>query len=262
MVPFGPLAELPPHEEQFLAGLAVHVPEEEPEVGELLPVVPGHFGQERPLAVHHFVMGEGQKEIFVKGIEHPEGQGVVVILPEDRVHGQIFQGVVHPSHVPLEAEAQAPDVDGAGDHGPVRGLLGRGLDIGEALVDFGVELAQKGDGFQVLPAAVLVGHPFPRFPGIIQVEHGGHGVHPEAVGVVAVQPEQGAAHEKAPDLVSAVIENGALPVGMKPPAGVGVLIEVGAVEEAEAVFVRREVGGHPVQDDADAVADAGSRRET
>ena len=44
-----------------------------------------------------------------------------------------------------------------------------------------------------------------------------------------------------------------LPVGMKPPAGVGVLIEVGAVEEAGAVLVGREVGGHPVQDDPDAV---------
>ncbi len=41
---------------------------------------------------------------------------------------------------------------------------------------------------------------------------------------------------------------------MKPLAGVGVLIEVGAVEEAGAVLVRGEVGGHPVQDDADAVA--------
>ncbi len=41
---------------------------------------------------------------------------------------------------------------------------------------------------------------------------------------------------------------------MKPPAGIGVLIEVGAVEEAGAVFVGGEVGGHPVQDDADAVA--------
>ena len=44
-----------------------------------------------------------------------------------------------------------------------------------------------------------------------------------------------------------------LPVGMKPSAGVGVLVEVGAVEEAEAVFVRGKVGRHPVQDDADAV---------
>ena len=44
-----------------------------------------------------------------------------------------------------------------------------------------------------------------------------------------------------------------LPVGMKPLAGVGVLIEVGAVEKAGAVLVGGEVGGHPVQDDADAV---------
>ena len=44
-----------------------------------------------------------------------------------------------------------------------------------------------------------------------------------------------------------------LPVGVKALAGVGVLVEVGAVEEAEAVLVGGEVGRHPVQDDADAV---------
>ncbi len=39
---------------------------------------------------------------------------------------------------------------------------------------------------------------------------------------------------------------------MEALARVLVLVERGAVEPAEAVFVGREVGGHPVEDDADA----------
>ena len=68
VVPFGPLAELPPHEEQLLARLAVHVAQQQPQVGELLPVVPRHLGQEGPLAVDHFVVGQGQDEILRKGV--------------------------------------------------------------------------------------------------------------------------------------------------------------------------------------------------
>jgi len=45
---------------------------------------------------------------------------------------------VHPPPVShhLEAEAQAPHVDGPGHHEAVLGLLGRGLDVGEALYKF------------------------------------------------------------------------------------------------------------------------------
>ncbi len=51
----------------------------------------------------------------------------------------------------------------------------------------------------------------------------------------------------------AVIEDEAVPVGVKALARVGVLVEVGAVEEAQAVLVGGKVRGHPVQDHADAV---------
>jgi len=36
-------------------------------------------------------------------------------------------------------------------------------------------------------------------------------------------------------------------------AAVGVLVKVSAVEVTQAVLVRGKVGGHPIQDDADAV---------
>ena len=47
VVPLLPLAELTAHEEELLPRLAVHVPEEHPQVGELLPFVAGLLAEER-----------------------------------------------------------------------------------------------------------------------------------------------------------------------------------------------------------------------
>ena len=153
----------------------------------------------------------------------------------------------------LRPKPRPPAVDGPGDHGPGRRLLGDRLDVGEGAVDGLVEAPEEGDGLEVLAAAVVVGDPLPRLAGVVEVEHGGHGVDAQAVGVVAVEPEEGAADEELADLVAAVVEDGALPVGVEALARVLVLVERGAVEAAQAVPVGGEVGGHPVQDDADAV---------
>ena len=160
---------------------------------------------------------------------------------------------MHPAHLPLEAEAEPAERDGPGDHGPGRRFLGGRLDAGEGAVGDLVEAPDEAQGLEVLPAAVAVGDPLPRFPGIVEVDHGGHGVDAQAVGVVAVEPEHGAADEEVADLVAAVVEDGAFPVGVEALARVLVLVEARAVELAQAVPVGGEVRGHPVEDDADAV---------
>ena len=57
-------------------------------------------------------MRERQDEIFLERIQHAEGEIVVVILAMDGIVLEIAERVVHPSHVPLHAEAEAADVDG------------------------------------------------------------------------------------------------------------------------------------------------------
>ena len=51
MVPLTPLSELSTHEQQLLARLRVHVTQEESQVGELLPLIAGHFAQQGPFPV-------------------------------------------------------------------------------------------------------------------------------------------------------------------------------------------------------------------
>ena len=88
---------------------------------------------------------------------------------------------------------------------------------------------------------------------VVEVEHRGDGVDPDAVDVILAQPEQGVGDEEVADLVAPEVEDQRAPVGVRPTAGVGVLIERGAVEAGQRELVTREVRRDPVQEDPDAL---------
>ena len=70
--------------------------------------------------------------------------------------------------------------------------------------------------------------------------------------MITLEPEQGVADEEVGHLAAAVVEDAGAPVGMLALPRVGVLEEMSAVEVGEPVRIAREVGGHPVENDADA----------
>ena len=115
-----------------------------------------------------------------------------------------------------------------------------------------VELADELDGLQVLAPAILVGNPLARAPRIIEVEHRGHRIDPQAVDVKAVAPEQRVGQQEVDDLVPAIVENQGAPILVRPFARVFMLVEGGAVEAGKRPVVAREMGGHPIDNDADA----------
>ena len=245
--PFFPGGEFASHKQQFFAGEGEHVGEKQAQVGERPPVIAGHFGKERTFAVRHLVVAERQHEVFVSGVERPERQLFVVVGAVDGVAGQVAERVVHPPHVPLVTEAQAAVMDRAGHPRPGGGLFGESFRPRKLPVGGGVQFPQEKLGRPVLPPSFLVGRPLPFRPGIVQVEHGSHRIHPQAVDVVAVQPAHGGGQEETAHLVAAVVEDGRTPVGVNPLAGVGVFVKVGAVEAERPVRVGGEMGGNPVQ---------------
>ena len=159
---------------------------------------------------------------------------------------------MHPPHVPLVREPEATLGHGAGHVRPRRRLLGEGRGVGVLLADGGVELTDEVDRLDVLAAAEGVGDPLVGLARVVEVEHRRHGVDPQPVDVVALEPRDRARHQERAHLGPPVVEDRRRPVRVKALSRVGVLVEVGAVELGEGVGVHREVRRDPVEDHADA----------
>ena len=88
----------------------------------------------------------------------------MMVAAVDRLLADVPQGVVHPAHVPFEAEAEPARVGRVRDAGPGGRFLGDRHDAGRCAVDGLVHAAQEVDRLQVLVAAVAVRDPLAR-PG-------------------------------------------------------------------------------------------------
>ena len=98
----------------------------------------------------------------------------------------------------------------------------------------------------------MFGRPAALGARVVQVEHRRHRVHPQAVDVELLEPVQRVGDQEVAHLGAAEVEDVGAPVELLAAAGVGVLVERGAVEAAQRPRVLGEVRGHPVHDHADA----------
>ncbi len=216
--------------------------------------------QQRALAVHDLVVGERQDEVLVQRIDEREGQLVVVEATMDRVVLEVAQRVVHPAHVPLEAEAEPADVGGPRDRRPGRRLLGGRDHSRLARMDELVHLLEERDRLQVLAAAVAVRHPLALLAGVVEVEHRGDRVDAQPVDVVLAQPEERVREQEVAHLAAAEVEDERAPVGMRAAPRVGMLVERGAVELRERP--RRRAGNAPAPSRGSRRGRAACRRST
>ena len=222
-----------------------------------LPFVARHAAEDRAFAVHDFVMRQRQNEILRKRVMQAEQDVAVMVLPVHRILADIFQRVVHPAHVPFEAEAEPAILDRLRDLRPCGGFFrGRG-GLRKMPEQFDVEAAQEFDGFEVFPAAVPVRNPLAGGPAVVEVEHRGDGIDAQAVDAVAIEPEQRVGDQEIDHFGAAVIVDQRAPVEVAALQGIGVLVERGAVEIAEPMRIVGKMSGHPVEPYADPLAMAG-----
>ncbi len=166
---------------------------------------------------------------------------------------EVPQRVVHPAHVPLQAEAQPAQIGGPRHAGPGRRFLGHGEDARILQVDLLVELLDEGDRFQVFAPAELIGNPLAVLAAVVEVEHRGDRIDPQPIDVILVEPEQGIGHQEIAHFVASIVEDQGSPVGMLSLPRVGMLVQVRAVEIRKPVGVLGEVGRHPVDQHANAM---------
>lgn len=151
-VPVAELTELRAHHGELLAGAGQHIEVEDPDAGELLPVLPGHNVDEGVFLVLLLVVGDGENEALGEGVFHGPGDVPVAALTVDAVQTQVVETVSHPAQIPFEGEAQGllVPLQGGGDIGPGGGLVGDGDGAGELLPDQLVDIPQQADGLQIL----------------------------------------------------------------------------------------------------------------
>ena len=251
--PLRPLPKFTSHEQQFFSWVGPHVGIQETQVGELLLRVSRHLVEQRSLSVNHFVVRQRQHEVFGKGVDQAEGKLVVMVFAVNRFVMHVGQRIVHPAHIPFQAEAQSAAVGRSRDATPCGRFLGNGEDAGKLQMGAFVKLFEEIDRLQVFPAAVLIGNPLPFLAAVVQVKHGRNGVDSQSVDVVLVKPKQRVGDQVVTDFVAAVIENERVPVGMLALPRVGVLKKCGSVESGQPVGVFGKVGRYPVDDDANSV---------
>ena len=252
LVPLDKLAEVLAHKEQLFAGMGHHVAKEGAQVREFFLIIAGHLVQQAALAVDDLVVADGQHEVLTERIEEAERDLAVVAGAEERVGFHVAEHVVHPAHVPLEIEAQAPVGRGLCDQRPGGGFLGDHHFMRIAAQNSRVQLLQEGDGLEIFLAAVDVLLPLAVLAVVVEIEHTGDSIDAQTVHMIAVHPEHGAGDQEALDLLHAVVKDHRAPFLVLTAAGVGILIAGGAVEHVQAVAILREVGRDPVQNDADA----------
>ena len=248
--PFVFLAELAAHEQQLLAGVAEHEAVIGAQIGEALPFVAGHAAKDRALAVHDLVMGERQNEILGKSVMQAEQDLTVMMLAVDRVLADVFERVVHPSHVPLVAEAQPAPFDRLRYHRPGRQFLRRRGRVGKAREHLRIDAPEQVDGVEVLPAAIFVRDPAALRPAVIEIDHRSDGIDAQPVDAIAVEPEQTVGEEEIGDLGAPVIVDQRVPIEMASLHRIGMLVQRRSVELTEPVRVIGEMSGHPIENDA------------
>jgi hypothetical protein len=128
-------------------------------IGQLLPPVTWHLAQQRPLAVHNFIVTDREHEVLGVGIHHGERRLAVMVHAVDRILGNVLQRIMHPAHVPLDSEAQAPVRGRAGDAVERGGFLGDHHNTGHPFVRGGVHFLQEGDRLEIFAASKPVGLP-------------------------------------------------------------------------------------------------------
>ena len=73
---------------------------------------------QRTFAVHHFVVAENENEVLLKSVHDREGHVTVMKPPIDRIERHVVQEIVHPTHVPFEAEPEAAQISRPRNAGP------------------------------------------------------------------------------------------------------------------------------------------------
>ena len=251
LAPLVKLCQLTAHEQQFLAGMGIHICDVGAQVIKLLLIIARHLVNQRALAMYHLVMRQRQNEVLGESVSKAESKVVMHTLAEERVGLHIFDRVVHPAHIPLEVKSQTVFFDRMGNLGECGRFLSDGQNAGESGVQIMVKAFEELDCLEVPVAAVDIGHPAAVLLAVIQIQHRSDRIDSETVDMVPVHPVCSRRNQEGHDLTAAIVKDHRTPVRVFTLTGIGVFIAGCTVKPSETVRIPREMCGNPVHQNTD-----------
>ena len=159
-----------------------------------LPHVAWHLVEHRALAVNNFVVRERQDEVLREGIQHGEGQQIVLPASIHRIFFGVLEDVVHPPHVPLVRETEPAQMDRTADAGKRGRLLSGGDRARVSAVGQRVQPLEKIDRLEIFAATDRFGSHLALRTRVVEIQHR-RDRHAQAIHVIFVEPEQGVRQE-------------------------------------------------------------------
>ena len=117
------LAEVLSHKQQFLSRMADHIGIACLQVLELVLSKTRHLIDHRAFQMDNLVMRKDQDKVLAVSVSNREGHLIMVIFSEIRIQFHVLQEVMHPSHIPFQAEAQAAVLGISGNQRPGCGFF-------------------------------------------------------------------------------------------------------------------------------------------
>ena len=101
--------------------------------------------------------------------------------------------------------------------------------------------------------AVDIGNPLSVIFAVIQIQHGSHCIHADAVRVILFCPEQRVGNQEIGNLRPSVVVDQGAPVRMRALSRILMLVNTGSVKAGQTMGIPRKMSRYPVQDHANAV---------
>ncbi len=192
-VPFTLLREVLTHKQQLFAGVTNHHRVRRFKAAELVEFISHELIYHTALAVHHFVVRQHEHIIFVEDILERVRHKPVMVRSVNGVFIVVFNGIVHPAHIPFQAETETAVFGGFG-YACYYGAVFRDKECGSALAQLAVKMFEELEAFKIFVAAVLVGAVLLSAEAVVQ--HCRNRVHAQRVNVVFFNPEESGRHKE------------------------------------------------------------------
>ena len=257
LAPFAVLRKFTAHKQQLFPRMPHHEAIGKAQIRKALPDIPRHFPNHRGFCMYHLIMRKHQHKILRIMICHAKGQLILMIFSINRVKLDIGEEIIHPAHVPFQAEPKTALINLLRHTGPCGAVLRNHECARLPLGNDGIHVLEKFDCLKVFTAAVYIRQPLSLLLAEIQPQKRCHRIHAQPVYMENIHPIKRICKQEIRNLFSAVIEDIRPPLDMLPQTGVLMLIKRRAVKACQCKIILREMRRHPVQNDGNAVLMAG-----